>query len=97
MMTDSEIGAIARKILAQRFEGAGFRDLDVTSDRDYDGEPIIRVTAHFDGPISDLRKFIQSTPVIRSELMRSGEERFIFLTHDYPGADIDEDIVEGLE
>jgi hypothetical protein len=99
MMTDAEIGKIAKNILERRFTGAGFRELETTSDEDYVGAPIIRMTAHFDGPVPDLRKFIDSVAVIRAELMRSGEERFVFLTHDYPGADSDEneDLVNGSD
>jgi hypothetical protein len=99
MLTDAEIGKIAKEILERRFTGAGFRDLEVASDEDYDGAPIIRMTAHFDGPIDDLRKFVKSTAVIRSELVHSGEERFVYLTHDYPGADLDEDedVAGGLD
>jgi hypothetical protein len=90
MLADAEIGRVATEILKSRLSDAGFRDLDVASDEDYDGAPIIRMIAHFDGPIGDMRKFIDSTAIIRAQLLRSGDDRFIFLTHDFPGA-ADED------
>jgi hypothetical protein len=95
MLADAEIGNVAKEILKGRFPDAGFQGLDVASDEDYDGAPIIRMTAHFDRPIGDLRKFIASTAIIRSELLRSGDERFIFLTHDYPGAADEDDAALG--
>lgn len=93
MMTDSKIGEIATAVLKRRFADAGFLNAEAATEEDFDGGPIVRVTAHFARSLHDLRKFVSSVGAIRDELSKSGEERFIILTHDYPGSEseLDED------
>jgi hypothetical protein len=94
MITDAEIGAIVTGILKARLPESEFLNAEARSDEDYDGGPIVRVKAHFARPPADLRKFVDSIDVIRTELQRSGEDRLVFLSHAYPGVDdeIDEDV-----
>ncbi|ATQ69174.1 hypothetical protein CQW49_15755 [Methylosinus trichosporium OB3b] len=92
-MTDSKIGEIATAVLKRRFAEAGFLNAEAATEEDFDGGPIVRVMAHFARPLHDLRTFVSSAGAIRDELSKSGEERFVILTHDYPGSEreVDED------
>ena len=86
MMTDGEINDVVTSVLRNRLDQFGFAGSRVLSDTDFDGVPIIRVIAHYEkqDPVpSD--KLVDSLEHIRSELIRRGEERFVFLDNEYPG------------
>lgn len=84
MMTDAEVSKIAMRFLRSRLNKAGFQGATVTSEEDFDGGPIIRVVAQFgdERPPSD--QLIEALHEIRSELLRKGEDRFVYLDTSYP-------------
>jgi hypothetical protein len=95
-MTDDEINGVVSELLRKRFADIGFERSTVESEEDFDGSSILRVTAHFnDGEVSADR-MIDARHEIRSELIRRGEERFVFLDSAFPH-DQDEFVDEDLE
>jgi hypothetical protein len=91
-MTDAEINKIVTGILRARLEQFGFAQSRVKSESDFEGSPIIRVTARYNNGRVPSDQLIDSLHAIRSELLRQGEERFVFLDSEYPGQeDADED------
>ena len=84
-MTDNQINQIVTGILRDRLEQFGFARSEVKSDLDFEGSPIIRVTAQYENGRVPSDQLIDSLHAIRSELLRLGEERFVFLESEYPG------------
>jgi hypothetical protein len=95
-MTDDEINRVVSELLRKRFADIGFERSTVESEEDFDGSYILRVTAHFkQGDVSSDR-LIDALDDIRSELIRRGEERFVFLDSAFPHHQ-DEVVDEDLE
>jgi hypothetical protein len=94
-MTENEINEVVSRLLRSRFADLGFERSTVESEEDFDGSSNLRVTAHFSrGPVSADR-LIDASHDIRSELIRRGEERFVFLDSELPqdqGEFVDEDL-----
>jgi hypothetical protein len=93
-MTDDEINKIVSKLLRKRFKDIGFRRSSVESEQDFDGSAILRVTAHFGKGDAPSDRLTDALHDIRSELLRRGEERFVFLNSEYPQDDLVEEDVE---
>jgi hypothetical protein len=92
-MTDDEINAVVSEFLHKRFDDIGFERSAVRSEDDYDGASILRVTAHFNNDNVPSGPLIDAMHDIRSELIRRGEERFVFLSAAVPEDDVvDEDL-----
>jgi hypothetical protein len=105
-MTDEEISEVVSGLLHQQFADLEFDHSTVASEEDYDGSSIIRVVAHFrDGPVPAAVRLIDAGHDIRTELIKRGDERFVFLDVAFPNDHefIDEDFAdedfadEGLE
>lgn len=91
-MTDDEINEIVSELLRERFKPFGFQRSTVESEQDFDGSPILRVTAHLkDGDVPSER-LTEALYDIRSKLISRGEERFVFLNSTSPEDEVvDED------
>jgi hypothetical protein len=83
-MTDDEINAVVSELLRSRFGDAGFEYSTVRSEEDFDGASILRVTAHFKNGEWSTDRLFDAAHDIRSELIRRGEERFVFLDREFP-------------
>lgn len=82
-MTDQELTEIVTKILRDRVPEAGFEGAEAVSDLDSDGDPVIRVTAHYQRrPRRTPDPLIGAAHAIRSALLDVGEDRFILLKND---------------
>ena len=82
-MTDQEISHLVSSILRDYVPDAGFKGAEATSDVDFQGDPVIRVVAHYDRrPTHTPDLLLDSVHVLRSALMEKGEERFILLKND---------------
>lgn len=90
-MTDQEIAAVARRVLAAKFAGLGFLDADASSEADFDGSPIVRVRARFERRPQEPSASAAALHDIRSALLDGGEERFIVLANEYADQDQDAD------
>jgi hypothetical protein len=95
-MTDDEINEVASRLLHKHFEDLGFEYSTVESEQDFDGGPILRVRAYFTNGEAPTERLISALHEIRSELIRRGEERFVFLDSEFPH-DQDELVDDDLE
>ena len=95
-MTDDEINEVVSRLLRKRFEDLEFERSTVESEQDFDGSSILRVTAHFNSGEVPADRMIDARHAIRSELIKRGEERFVFLDSVFPH-DQDEFVDEDLE
>lgn len=84
MMTDEQINKVASKLLRESLKDIGFQRATTESEEDFDGTSIIRVTAHFKHAGLPSDRLIDALHEIRAELLRKGEERFVFLDSKYP-------------
>jgi hypothetical protein len=82
-MTDQELVEVVSGILRNRVPEAGFEGAEVVSDLDSDGDPVIRVTAHYKRrPRATPDPLLGAAHAIRSVLLARGEDRFILLKND---------------
>lgn len=92
-MTDTEINKIVSKILRERFRNLGFQRSTVQSEQDFDGSSILRVRAHLKKEDAPSDRLTDALHRIRSELIKNGEDRFVFLSTESPHEEmIDEDV-----
>ena len=92
-MTDDEINQVVSKLLYDRFGALGFEYSTVKSEQDFDNTFIIRATAHFKNDEIPAERLIEANHDIQSELVKRGEERFVFLTREFPHQEmVDEDL-----
>jgi hypothetical protein len=86
MMTEAEIRKIVSEVMQARFANRGLVNSDVVLDDDFDGEKIVRVTAHFDRPRDVGESLFDAADTIRTRLIEAGDDRFVFVSRDYPGS-----------
>ncbi|HEY1453692.1 MAG TPA: hypothetical protein VGF57_09545 [Roseiarcus sp.] len=86
MMTEAAIRKIVTEVLRERFARLGFLNSEVVLDQDFDGEKIVRVTAHFDRPRDVGESLFDAADTIRARLIEAGDDRFVFVSRDYPGS-----------
>jgi hypothetical protein len=94
-MTDDEINEVVSRLLRKQFEDLEFEYATAESEEDYDGASIIRVKAHFRaGCVPAAKRLIDAVHEIRTELIRRGDERFVFLDTviPYDREFVDEDV-----
>ncbi|MFO1101702.1 MAG: hypothetical protein U1E20_02220 [Methylocystis sp.] len=94
MIRDAEIQEIAAKILENRLAAQKFLSCDVKSEDDFDGVPVIRITAHILTPMKSITDKLNATIEIQDRLQERGEDRFVFLDIDTPADSEDDDAVE---
>ena len=97
MMTETEIRKIVSDVMRERFAKLGLVDSDVVLDEDFDGEKIVRVMAHFDRPRDVGESLFDAADTIRTRLIEAGDDRFVFVSRDYPGSDDEEESDEDPE
>jgi ribosomal 50S subunit-associated protein YjgA (DUF615 family) len=61
-------------------------DSDVAFEEDFDGEKIVRVTAHFERREDLGEALFDAADTIRARLIKAGDDRFVFVRRDYPGS-----------
>jgi hypothetical protein len=94
IMSDEQVNQIVSDLLGKRLGDVGFERSSVKSEEDFDGESVLRVRAHFNNGKVPTDRLIDAVSDIRSELLRRGEERYVFLKGEYTG-ERDEDEDEG--
>jgi hypothetical protein len=83
-MTDEEINEVVSRHLREEFKDLGFEYATAESEEDFDGTSIIRVKTHFkNGPVPVVR-LMDARHDIRNELIRRGEDRFVFINTEIP-------------
>lgn len=92
-MDDREISDIVSKIVRARYPEAGFRGAEVRSDLDFDGEPIVRVTAAYERRPAPASALVGLTHDIRDALLSRGDDRFVFLENEIASEkEVDEEV-----
>ncbi|MGB7973001.1 MAG: hypothetical protein WCF81_01335 [Roseiarcus sp.] len=87
MTTEAEIRKIVSEVMQARFASRGLTGSDIVFDEDFDGDKIVRVTAHFNQrPDDTAESLFDARDAIRARLIEAGEDRFVFVSRDYPGA-----------
>jgi ribosomal 50S subunit-associated protein YjgA (DUF615 family) len=86
MMPIAEVERVVGNVLQKHFRDE-FVSFDVTPADDFDGEPVIRVLAHLKTRVDNIDELYRSVGAIRDELIKAGDNRFVFLDQDYPGAE----------
>jgi hypothetical protein len=87
MTTEADIRKIVSEVMQARFASRGLTGSDIVFDEDFDGDKIIRVTAHFNQrPEDTAEALFDARDAIRARLIEAGEDRFVFVSRDYPGA-----------
>jgi hypothetical protein len=86
MMPEAAIRKIVSEVLQERFGKLGFVNFDVVLDEDFDGEKIVRVMAHFDRSRDVGESLFDAADTIRTRLIEAGDDRFVFVSRDYPSS-----------
>jgi hypothetical protein len=86
MATEEAIREIVSQVLRERLASLGLVGSDIVFDEDFDGEKIVRVTAHFDRPRDVGESLFDAADTIRTRLIEAGDDRFVFVSRDYPGS-----------
>lgn len=83
-LTNQQLEAVAKDVLADRFEPFGFQALDIKEDKDIDGAAILHMIAEVRSrvPASDL---IDTILVLRDALESEGDDRLVLLSTHVPG------------
>jgi hypothetical protein len=87
MTTEASIREIVLDELRTRFANRGLVNADVVFDEDFDGDKIVRVTVHFSEPREQAAESLfDAADAIRARLIEAGDDRFVFVRREYPGA-----------
>jgi hypothetical protein len=98
MATEAAIRDIVSEVMSARFANRGLVNSDVVFDEDFDGDKIVRVTAHFNQrPEDTAEPLFDAADAIRARLIDAGDDRFVFISRDYPGASDERDSEEEEE
>lgn len=93
MLSNVEVERLIASVLSERLEKNGFFKSDVQFDFDFDGEKIIRVTAHVEKRVTNANELFSSADEIRERLLQSDDQRFVYLKQDYPGSEDGNDAI----
>ena len=85
MNDDAKTRAIVEPILADALRPFGLASVDIESDRDHDGDPIIRATVHYalGAPKIDARILLDAIIEAMNNLHQQGDDRFLHVRHQY--------------
>ncbi len=87
MTTEADIRKIVSEVMQTRFASRGLTGSEIVFDEDFDGDKIVRVTAHFNQrPEDRAESLFDAADAIRARLIEAGDDRFVFVSRDYPGA-----------
>jgi hypothetical protein len=91
MTTEADIRENVSEVMQARFANRGLAGSDIVFDEDFDGDKIVRVTAHFNRrPEDAAQSLFDARDAIRARLIEEGDDRFVFVSRDYPGASDDD-------
>jgi hypothetical protein len=86
MLDIAKVDEIARPVRARALTPFGLAALSFSSQRDYEGDPIIVAIAEYarDAPKLDSRAWIDAVVEAMKLLATHGDDRFVHLRHVYP-------------
>lgn len=79
MVNNEETARIVRDILTERLSAQSLIDTQIDFVEDFDGEPIVRVTARLKEPVHESELLFQAADEIRDRLLSQGDKRFVFV------------------
>ncbi len=85
MLDDAKILKIIKPIVQKALTQGAAKSMQIESDHDHDGEPIIRLTIvhRENAPLLDARAFLDSANTAMSALHDHGEDRFLHIRNIY--------------
>jgi hypothetical protein len=86
MATEAAIRDIVSEVMQARFANLGLVNSDIDFEEDFDGDKVVRVTAHFDRREDLGESLFDAADTIRARLIEAGDDRFVFVRRDYPGS-----------
>ena len=78
---------IVDAVLRDKLAGTPFDHAQIETERDFDGEPIIRVFVSFNADTSANAVLIDSASVIRDRLIEVGDDRYVYVSPRFPASD----------
>ncbi|MBO0661346.1 hypothetical protein LQ948_02055 [Jiella sp. MQZ9-1] len=82
-LNDQQAEELAQSILQERLRDFGFRGVAIASERDFDGDAVLRMTVDVDHQVPG-RVMLDIGGAIRGALLERGDERFALLTYRRP-------------
>jgi|SRR3954452_19013281 ribosomal 50S subunit-associated protein YjgA (DUF615 family) len=79
MINNEAAEKIVRDVLAERLSAHHLIDTEIDFVEDFDGEPIVRVTARLKEPVQESELLFQAADQIRDRLLTEGDKRFVFV------------------
>jgi hypothetical protein len=79
MVNNEETARIVRDVLTERLSAQTLIDTQIDFAEDFDGEPIVRVTARLKEPVQESELLFQAADEIRDCLLSQGDKRFVFV------------------
>jgi ribosomal 50S subunit-associated protein YjgA (DUF615 family) len=79
MVNNEETARIVRDVLTERLSAQSLIDTQIDFVEDFDGEPIVRVTARLKEPVHESELLFQAADEIRDRLLTQGDKRFVFV------------------
>jgi ribosomal 50S subunit-associated protein YjgA (DUF615 family) len=79
MVNNEETVRIVKDVLTERLSMQSLIDTQIDFVEDFDGEPIVRVTARLKEPIHESELLFQAADEIRDRLLSQGDKRFVFV------------------
>ncbi len=98
MVSEAEVRTVVADVLRQRFANEDLLRSDVELAEDFDGEQVVRVTAHFERTAASALALFAASDEIRDRLKRIGDERFVFIRQDVrdePGGELGDEGAQG--
>jgi hypothetical protein len=89
MVNNEETAKIVRDVLTERLSAQSLIDTQIDFVEDFDGEPIVRVTARLKEPVHESELLFQAADEIRDRLSIQGDNRFVFVQQ--ASSDLDRD------
>lgn len=84
LLDDAEIAKIVGKVLRKEFKGLGLEAVTTRSEEDFDGASVIRVDVRLKSGRAPVDRLMSALSEVRSQLIASGEDRFVFLSSARP-------------
>ena len=85
-MVEADVKNLADQVASRHLAPWGFAGSDVEAREDHDGDVALFVTLHFraGSRVADGRAYSDTLTGLRQALLMQGEDRFPYLTYDYP-------------
>jgi len=90
MLNNGDAEKPIRDVLSARLSAGNLLDAQVDFVDDFDGEPVVRITANLKEPLGESDILFQAADEIRDRLLTQGDKRFVFVQQSSPGLSVEE-------